>query len=122
MFLGSWHANEEEDHKSPFNGWLKAYQVAIDLREQISSAQGVKSWNRDQKLSGDKKDYARLEVSRAWPLQGRVPRFRGRTAAVRAAFRAWGCPLAPLFPGAYKNPLGFQSWTYTEFRVVFIPC
>ena len=35
--------NEEEDPKSPFNGWLKAYKVAIDFREEILSDQGIKS-------------------------------------------------------------------------------
>ena len=35
--------NEEEDPKSPFNWWLKAYQVAIDFRMKILLAQGIKS-------------------------------------------------------------------------------
>ena len=44
-----WKTNrKEEDLKSPFNGWLKAYQVAIDLREAILSAQGIQS--RIQKI------------------------------------------------------------------------
>ena len=37
------------------------------------------------------------------------PRFRGHTAEAPAAFWARACPLAPLFPGAYKNPPGFFS-------------
>ena len=31
--------NEEEDPKSPFNGWLKAYKTAIDFKEEILSDQ-----------------------------------------------------------------------------------
>ena len=43
LILGPWCANKEEDPKPPFNGWLKAYQVAIDFRVEILSAQGIKS-------------------------------------------------------------------------------
>ena len=39
--------NEEEDPKSQFNWWLKAYQVAIDFRVKILSAQGIKSRIQD---------------------------------------------------------------------------
>ena len=102
-----------------FNGWLKAYQLAIDLREQISLAQGVKSRNRDQTLTGDKKDCARLEAPRARPLQGRE---NAALAAFsrpygRGARRASGQGLSPgsLFPVAYKNPLGSSVGRYIEF-------
>ena len=39
--------NEEEDSKSPFNGWLKAYNIAIDFGELIRQNQGRKTRNRD---------------------------------------------------------------------------
>ena len=41
--------NEEEDPKSPFNGWLKAYNIAIDL-ELIRQNQGPKTRNQDLQM------------------------------------------------------------------------
>ena len=35
--------NEEEDPKSPFNGWLKAYNLAIDFGELIRQNQGAQN-------------------------------------------------------------------------------
>jgi len=57
--------NEEEDPKSPFNGWLKAYNIAIDLGELISQNQGLKTRNRALTLTGDRRDSARPEAPRA---------------------------------------------------------
>ena len=34
--------NDEEDPKSRFNGWLKAYNIAINLEELIHQNQGLK--------------------------------------------------------------------------------
>ena len=50
--------NEEEDPKSPFNGWLKAYNIAIDFEELIRQIQGLKARNRDLQLIGDRQDNA----------------------------------------------------------------
>ena len=73
--------NEEEDPKSPFNGWLKAYQVAIDLREEILSAQGIKSTNQKIQLTGYRSDQTQQ-------AGGREPAWQGRRNAARAAFSA----------------------------------
>ena len=85
--------NEEEDPKSLFNWWLKAYIIAIDLEELIRQNQELQIRNQAQELTGDRRDRARPGA-----------RFRGRTAA--AAFWARVCPLAPCSPGAYKYPPG----------------
>ena len=59
--------NEEEDPKSPFNEWLKAYNIVIDLEELIRQNQGPKIRNREQKLTGARQDSVRLKAPRALP-------------------------------------------------------
>ena len=54
--------NKEEDPKSPFNGWLKTYQIAIDFREEILSAQGIKSTNQKIQVTGDRRDDTQQEA------------------------------------------------------------
>ena len=57
--------NEEEDPKSPFNGWLKAYNIAIDLGEQFRQNQGPKTRYQDLQLTVDRRDSARQQAPRA---------------------------------------------------------
>ena len=66
--------NEEEDPK-PFNGWLKAYNLAIDFGELIRQNQGPKTWNRELHLIGDRRDSTRPEAPRAEALD--EPQKRG---------------------------------------------
>jgi len=67
LILGPWCANEEEDPKSPFNGCLEAYQVAIDFREPILSVQSIISVNQQTDLTGDRRDSALPEARHAPP-------------------------------------------------------
>ena len=56
--------NEEEDPKSPFNGWLKAYKVAIDLRRWFCQTRGLKSEIQKVQLAGDRRDSAQQAALR----------------------------------------------------------
>ena len=51
--------NEEEDPKSPFNGWLKAYNIATDFGELIRQNQGPKTRNQDIQLIVNRHDSMR---------------------------------------------------------------
>ena len=59
--------NEEEDSKSPFNGWLKAYNIDIDLEELIFQNHGPKNRNRDLQMTRHWRDSTRPKVPRAIP-------------------------------------------------------
>jgi len=59
--------NEEEDPKSPFNEWLKAYNIAIDLEELIHQNQGLKTRNQDLQTTRHWRDSTRPKASRALP-------------------------------------------------------
>ena len=59
--------NEEEDTKSPFNGWLKAYNIAIELGEQFRQNQGPKTRNRDIQPTGGQAGSAQQAALHASP-------------------------------------------------------
>ena len=65
--------------KSPFNWWLKAYQVAIDFRVKIISAQSIKSQIQKIKASEDR-------LGDALPEARRAPSWQGHGNAALAAF------------------------------------
>ena len=77
-----------------------------------SSRQGDNQAARSRRRCARRKSIA----AETWQM----PRFRGHVAARRAAFWARVCPLAPLIPDAYKNPLGVFSLEKGEWRKKFV--
>ena len=96
---------------------IKAYQIAIDLRDEILSAQGIKSRNQKIHLTGDRQDDTLPEARRVPPWQGR----RNAARALRQGLSLAPFPLVPI-----KTPLGskekqiqsLEHCCYLVFRIV----
>jgi len=63
--------DEEEDPKSQFNGWLKAYNIAIDLGEQFRQNQEPKTRNRNMQPTGRQAGSTQQAALRAMPRYSR---------------------------------------------------
>ena len=114
--------NEEEDPKSPFNGWLKAYNIAIDFGEQIRQNQGPKTRNWNIQLTGEGRDSARQKAPRAALEEPRKGGYNHVFAVVRARRRPYFgpgvVPLAPFPLVPVNTPWGSSSGRDTESSVV----
>ena len=90
--------NEEEDPKSLFNGWLKAYNIAIDIGEQFRQ----KPWAQNQKpehVADRGTNERRVAGGAAW-------------AALLQTLPCFGpgiVPLAPFLLVSINTPLGSED-------------
>ena len=112
--------NEEENPKSPFNWWLKAYINSHWLWTAFYQNRGPIFRNRDLQPTRDKRDSARPKAraqgSRRATKKRPMPRFHSRTGAAAPILWARVCPLAPFPLVPIYTPLGFCIEGYVEFR------
>ena len=114
----------EEDPKSPFNGWLKTNKVAIDFRgDSVRSGGSNQQSRRYNRLGTDATAHSRQRCARHSGIAAETrlwPRFRGRTGAAVPVLWAKVCPLAPFLLVPINTPLGFFSWRYPEFKELLL--